>query len=73
MDYHAQEIVDADLNSSPFKARNEGSDTDFQAHGVDSDAGGDSTPTEETDFSRKEENGPSRAAPKQPKIKGEDL
>lgn len=75
MDYHAQEALDAELNASPFKARNEGSDTDFQAHGAESDAADDSTPAEETDFPPKEEIGPKNATPKQPKqptIKGED-
>lgn len=70
MDYQAQEALDAELNTSPFKTRNDGSDTDFQANAVESDAG-DSTPAEETDFNAKEEIGPVNAVPKQPKIKGE--
>ncbi|KAF7508417.1 hypothetical protein GJ744_009270 [Endocarpon pusillum] len=69
VDYQAQEALDTELNTSPFKARNDGSDTDFQANGAESDAGGDSTPAEETDVPSKEGTGPMKAAPKQPKIK----
>jgi hypothetical protein len=72
VDYQAQDALDAEINTSPFKARNEGSDTDFQANGVDSDAGEDSTPSEETNTNQKEEAGPRKAGPQQPKIKGED-
>ncbi len=72
MDYQAQEALDAELNTSPFKPRNAGSDTDFQANGAESDAGDDSTPAEETDAPSKEHIGPMKAAPKQPKIKGDN-
>lgn len=69
--------MDAELNTSPFKTRNDGSDTDFQANAIDSDAGDDSTPAEETDRNPQEDMGPNVAAPRQPKqakqakIKGE--
>ena len=72
MDYQAQDALDAEINTSPFKPRNEGSDTDFQAQGVESDVGEDSTPAEETDTNQKEDVAPRKAVPKQPKIKGED-
>jgi hypothetical protein len=82
VDYQAQGAVDAELNTSPLKPRNDGSDTDFQANGAESDAADDSTQAEETDFPPKEDIGPKIAAPKQPKppkqpkqskIKGEKL
>lgn len=85
MDYHAQGAVDPELNSSPLKLRNDGSDTDFQENAAESDAADDSTPAEETDFPSKEGISSQIAAPmpakqpKQPKppkvhkIKGEKL
>lgn len=71
MDYQAQDALDADLNTSPFKPRNEGSDTDFQANIAESDAA-DSTAAEETDSIVKERIGRTVAAPKQPMVKGKD-
>jgi hypothetical protein len=77
--------VDPELNSSPLKIRNDGSDTDFQANGAESDAADDSTPAEETDIPSKEGIGPPvptpmpAKPPRQPKqhkvykIKGEKL
>jgi hypothetical protein len=68
VDYQAQDALDAEFNTSPLKARNEGSDTDFQANAIASDAGDDSTPTEDTDFNAKEGVfDPAIAAPKAPK------
>jgi hypothetical protein len=71
VDYQAQEALDAELNTSPLKPRKDGSDTDFQANGLESDAGDDSSPAEETDVNPKEDVGPTTATPKQLKIKGE--
>lgn len=75
MDYQLENGFDGD-GASPLKTRNDGSDTDFQANGGESDMGDgssqtESVTTEQLDLNQEPKIRPIHAAPKQRHIKGE--